>query len=230
MVISHDAALEAEIRRATLFSALNEKQLELVLASGQQHALDVDDTLFEQGQPANRFYWLRAGSVKLSRLAPSGEEKIIEIVSPGQTFAEALMFMGTECAYPVTAQTLMPSELIGFDNATFLSALRGSVDTCFRLMAAMSQRLHGLVSEIDQLTLRSATARVADFLMAKASDEGEVALEIPKHAVASRLSIKPETLSRIFSRMSSQGILSVSGSRITIKDAGALRTLVDVEA
>lgn len=229
MSVAREPQLEAELRKALLFSALDEAQLALVLGTAHRRTLEAGARLFEQGERATHFYWIRSGAVKLSRLSPSGEEKIIELLSAGQTFAEALMFMGKECAYPVTARTLEPSEIIIFDKGAFLSILRESVDTCFRLLADMSQRLHGLVSEIDQLTLKSATARVADFLISRASDTGEVALGMPKHVVASRLSVKPETLSRIFSRLSAQDIITVAGAQITVNDMQSLRALVTDE-
>jgi CRP-like cAMP-binding protein len=219
-------SIVSELRSALLFSSLDQGQLSRVVASAHSLSLEAGARLFGQGEPAGRFFWIRSGAVKLSRLSPSGEEKIIEILSSGQTFAEALMFMGKESAYPVTAHTLEPTEIMAFPNETFLLVLSESVDTCFRLMADMSQRLHSLVGEIDQLTLRSASARVADFLLARASNEGTVELGLPKHVIASRLSIKPETLSRIFARLSAQGILTVAGGLITIDDPEKLRTLI----
>jgi len=229
MSVAQEPRLRQELQRALLFSALDDKQLAAVLVSSHHYTPDAESRLFEQGERARRFFWIRSGTVKLSRLSPSGEEKIIEVLSSGQTFAEALMFMGEHSTYPVTAQTLERSEIIGFENAAFLSVLRQSVETSFRLMAAMSQRLHGLISDIDQLTLQTATARVADFLIARSSETGEVDLGMPKHVVASRLSIKPETLSRIFARLSGQGILAVTGTQINIRDAKALHALVEAE-
>ncbi|MCP4043959.1 MAG: cyclic nucleotide-binding domain-containing protein, partial [Gammaproteobacteria bacterium] len=51
------------------------------------------DSLFTMGDPARSFFLMQKGQIKLYRLASSGQEKIIEIIRPGHTFAEAVMFM-----------------------------------------------------------------------------------------------------------------------------------------
>jgi CRP/FNR family transcriptional regulator, dissimilatory nitrate respiration regulator len=162
----------------------------------------------------------------LTRLAPNGNEKVIELLTAGHTFAEALMFADAP-TYPVSATAIGRCELLAFDNKAFVALLRESIDTCFRMMSDMSQRLHRMIKEIDDLTLQTAMGRVAGFLCAKHAIErhDEFDLETPKGIIASRLSVKPETFSRILGNFSGQGLVSVKGSRVAILDAAGLRAL-----
>ncbi len=218
------------IHKAYLFSHLNEQQLARVVSVSRRISLDDGETLFTTGDKAERFFLVIAGQIKLSRLAPSGNEKVIEIIGAGNTFAEALMF-SESAAYPVTATSIDQSEVIAIDNKAFLALLRESIDTCFRLMSDMSQRLHSKIKEIDDLTLQNAVGRVASFLIDKGTHLGEKSqefeLEVPKGIIASRLSIKPETLSRTLSSLSSQGLIRMKGSHIEILDLAGLRALVN---
>lgn len=211
-----------------LFSQLDAAQLDRVVAMAKGNVLQEGERLFNAGDHASHFFLVVSGQIKLTRLAPNGNEKVIEIIGPGNTFAEALMFADTP-AYPVTATAIEPSELIAFDNKAFMALLRESVDTCFRMMSDMSQRLHRMIKEIDDLTLQSAIGRVAGFLCSRHEMEGEGVvefdLEAPKGIIASRLSVTPETFSRILGNFTSQGLLNVKGSHITILDADGLRTL-----
>jgi CRP-like cAMP-binding protein len=212
-----------ELRSAHLLASLSEAQLERVAKKARHLNLDEGKVLFSQGDPADRFYFLLRGQVKLYRLSAEGNEKIIEIVGPGHTFAEALMFLARP-RYPVSCAALMPAELIAIDAADFTAMLRDSVETCIMLLGELSQRLRGLIAEIDRLSLQSATCRVAGYLLAKApSDADEYQLEVPKGVVASRLSVKPETFSRIIKHLSESGIISVHGGLIRILDRVALR-------
>ena len=213
-----------DLKQGLLFSRLDQEQLERIALSTMRIKLGEGDILFEQDSPANMFYLVTQGMIKLFRLSAGGEEKIIEIVSPGQTFAEALMFLDIK-RYPVSAGALGHNgvELIAVDAGEFASMLRDSVDTCFTVMAAMSQRLRGMVREIDDLSLQSATCRVADYMLRCVSKGGKsFHLNIPKHALASRLSVKPETLSRIIKSLSNKQILRVSGSQFEVLDLKAL--------
>jgi len=213
------------LRSAPLLWALTEEQLERVAGRALRIRLDEGQPLFVQGDRAERFYLLLKGQVRLYRLSPEGAEKVIEIVGPRQTFAEALMFLNAPC-YPVCAAALCPTELIGIDSGDFAHMLRDSVDTCFLLLGALSQRLRGLVGEIDNLTLHTATSRIAGYLLRKLPDGGcSYDLGVRKGVLASRLSVKPETFSRVEKNLSEQGIIEVNGSRVTILDQAALEEI-----
>ena len=216
-----------DLKRAMLFARLSDEQLQRVASHGRRVHLSEGESLFEQGDPAERFFLVLSGQIKLYRLSAAGNEKVIEIVLPGHTFAEALMFLDRP-RYPVGAMALQPADLISLDAKDFVDMLAGSVQTCFLLMGDMSQRLRGLIQEIDDLSLQSATCRVAGSLLTQAESVGEFELQIPKQTLASRLSVKPETFSRIIKDLSNKGVLKVKGSRVRIHDRSALQEIADV--
>lgn len=216
-----------DLKKGLLFSHLDAQQLERVARRARRVSLADGESLFEQGDRAERFYLLLSGQVKLYRLSPAGNEKVIEVVTPGSTFAEALMFLDRP-KYPVGAQALSPVTLISIDAHDFSAMLRESVDTCFLLMGDMSQRLRGLIREIDDLSLHSATCRVAGYLLAQAAGRGdEFELHAPKQILASRLSVKPETFSRIIRNLSDQGFIQIDGNRVCIRQPDAMRQVAD---
>jgi CRP-like cAMP-binding protein len=213
------------LRDAYLFSQLDDAQIRRLEAMGRRLRLQDRQMLFQLGDPADRFFLVIKGQMKLFRLALNGNEKVIEIISPGQTFAEALMF-SERPHYPVSAAAISQVELMAFENAGFLKLLRESVDTCFRLMGDMSQRLKRLIKEIDDLTLQSASGRVAGYLWGcwyhSKTPGNAFELDVPKGVLASRLSVKPETFSRILHHFSAQGLIQVDGSSIQVIDADGL--------
>jgi CRP-like cAMP-binding protein len=220
--------LKTELQKGFMFASLDEAQLERVAQHAVRVRLDEGEMLFQQNDPAERFYLLLRGQVKLFRLGPSGNEKVIEIVTPISTFAEALMFLDRP-TYPVGAQAMQPVEVISIDARDFSRMLRESVDTCFMLLGDMSQRLRGLIREIDDLSLSSATCRVAGYLLGQSRPAGTAFdLQVPKQTLASRLSVQPETFSRIIRQLSDQGILAVHGSRVEISDGDRLRQIANV--
>ena len=217
-----------DLKKGLLFSHLAADQLERVARRARRVTLADGESLFEQGDRADRFYLLLGGQIKLYRLSPAGNEKVIEVVTPGSTFAEALMFLDRP-HYPVGAQALSAAEVISVDAHDFAAMLRDSVDTCFLLLGDMSQRLRGLLREIDDLSLHSATCRVAGYILAQAPEgDGEFELKVPKQILASRLSVKPETFSRIIRNLSEQGYIRMDGNRVRIMQPDAMREVADV--
>lgn len=217
------------LHQIPLFQALDEKQFKIVLKSSHVLSMAAKSTLFERGSTASHFYLLKSGQIKLFCLSEEGDEKVIEIINPSETFAEAIMFMPKQI-YPVSAETLKKSEVYSFDMKVFRGLLENSKETCFRLLATMGKQLHSRISDINNLTLHNGTYRLVVYLLEQLP-EGAVALsdihlDTTKVIIASRLSIKPETFSRILLRLSKQGLIEVHGNDITLLDVDGLRNLL----
>ena len=106
-----------------LFEPLSPVQLQELLASSDLVNLDKGAYVFRQGEPAHAFYYLISGCVKIYRLTPEGQEKILEVTNERNTFAEAMMFMDTP-NYVATAQAVVPSQLFRFSNKAYLRQLQ----------------------------------------------------------------------------------------------------------
>lgn len=216
------------IRRQAIFAALDEGQFERIVSGMTRRALVRGERLFSQGDEAAHFWLVKTGAIKLFLVSREGTEKVIEVTREGELFAEAVMFMEGR-RYPVNAEALADSELFAFDSRIFLDLLHESPGLALRLLGALSRRMHGLVREIDELTLHNATWRLVAWLLQESGRKGsggDITLTVPKQVVASRLSIKPETLSRILARLRDDGLVRVDGEHITLLDPERLRALL----
>ena len=192
---------------------------ERMLASAQESSHDTGALLIRQGQDADRFFIVLKGRVKLFRISADGQEKVVEIIHPGQTFAEAVMFM-QKSIFPVCAETLEPVHLVSFPNRLMLQLLQEKPQSCLHLLGHMSVRLHQRLGELETLTLQNATQRFALFLIQRLDDRSvesaDIDLELPKRLIAARLSMQPETLSRIMARLRTAGLIEIHGRTIRI--------------
>jgi len=214
------------LRRCTLFSDLNPVDFDAVLVQLKKVMLEDGDVLFHHNQPARQIFLLESGRMKLSRLSHDGHEKIIELIQPGSTFAEAIMFSERH-EYPVSATAIKASCVWCVDSIHFSSILQQSTGACFKVMAQMSRRLHEQVAEIDRLTLHNATFRLVSYLLSciPSTHRGssQVRLDTSKQVIASRLSVTPETLSRTFTKLHKDGLILINDSVITLNDIDRLR-------
>ncbi len=221
------------IRKCMLFCDLSPLQFNSIIDHSVLTRLDEGDVLFEQDSETKAFYFLDEGQVKISRLSPDGNEKVIDIVNAGQTFAEAIVFGGLR-GYPVTAQAITDSVALGINSLYYKDFIRNCPDAGFALMARMSRRLHWQLNEIDRLTLHTAAYRLVVYLLdqMQINDHGvgEITLNTPKHVIASRLTIKPETFSRTLKKLSDAGLIHVHDNTIQIPVIEALENYVHMEA
>ena len=220
-----EKSIQQELATSHLFSALSDTELERVRRHSHITDMVEGESLFFQGDKATSFYLVLSGRIKLFRVSPDGKEKVVEIIEAGASFAEALMFMD-EPDYPVTATALAPSRVIVINNRDYKAMLRESVDSCFLLLGSMSYRLRGLIREIDALSLDTGTVRTISYLLHQAPpDVTSFELKIAKSVIASRLSVKPETFSRILKSLHERGIVSIDGRNVTIHDREAMITI-----
>lgn len=217
--------------RSPLFRALEPRQFNTLVDTAHLYTLAEGEILFQQGQPLEEVFVSIQGFMKLFRLTPNGDEKVVDIITPGNSFAEAVLFMGGR-QYPVHAVALKPAVVVGINAAQYEAILRSSVDLCFGMMGLMSRRMHWLLNEVDRLTLHNATYRLLNWMLENlqaGEAQARVVLDVPKHVVASRLSIKPETFSRILKRLADQGLINVKENYIDLLDVPALERMVRVE-
>jgi CRP-like cAMP-binding protein len=215
-----------QVRKNYLFERLSDEELQQVASHGQVVELYSGQNIFSQGEACQQFYLVQSGMIKLYRVSVDGTEKVMDLAGPARLFAEAAMFAGK---YPLNAAAIEPSSVFAFDCKDFMAQMRNNVELCFRLMSNMSMCLHGMINEIDRLTLHSGTQRLAQYLLEQVPEgvlqSSCIRLLVPKLVIASRLSIQPETFSRIMARLRSDGMIETHNDTILLKDLGALRCL-----
>ena len=220
----------AGIRGHHLFAGMSPAQMQRLLSSSHVEECDAGQLLFDRGQPAQHFFIVLDGQVNLVLYSKAGEEKIVDILGPGNSFAEAVMFMESP-GYPVSAVAAMKSHVAKFSSREYLAILRESPETCLRMLGHLSQRLHMRIREIEYLTLESATHRLVRHLESRLPPDQtgptEITLQESRQELASRLSMKPETLSRLLRQLSDAGAIVVQGRVLQVPDRKRLLAVLD---
>jgi len=212
-------------------AGLGDNQRDRLLRASVRRTLKPGEHLFNQGDEAPHFFLILHGRIKLYRLSPDGDEKVMGLSGPRATFAEGVLFMA-EPRYPVNAQALEATEVIGLSRQTYLSILSESFPTCLSVMAEVTGRIQSLLNEIEALTLRDSRYRVVNFLVSllppAAGADTTVRLPARKGEIAARLSIRPETLSRAFRMLSDEGLITMREESVIIHDPAALQVVVSI--
>jgi len=220
----------AGLRGHHLFAGLSPQQMQRLLTASHVDEYEAGQVLFDRGQPAQFFFIVVDGQVNLVLYSKAGEEKIVDILGPGNSFAEAAMFMEAP-GYPVSAVAAVHSQVARFPSRDYLAILRESPETCLRMLGHLSQRLHMRIREIEYLTLESATHRLVRLLEGRLppgeSGRLEITLQESRQELASRLSMKPETLSRILRHLSDAGAIEVHGRVLLVPDRRKLLAMLD---
>lgn len=210
-----------------LFSDLSPDELNGVAQGCQMHRLVRGDTVFRFGEPCEEFHVVVSGQVKLFATSSAGQEKVIELVGPGHSFAEALMFTGQP--YILSAQALASTILLSVSKQAMLAEIERDPRFSLRMLAGISRRLHGLVQDIESGALHSGIQRVIGYLLRELRVEeaatGEiltVLLPVSKATIASRLSLTPEYFSKVLHELETERLIEIDKRNIHIIDAQRL--------
>lgn len=213
----------AIVARVPLFARLEMSSLAALLADASMRRFSRNALLFVEGEPAGQFYVVLDGWVRLYRQTADGRESVIALFARGESFAEAAMFL--DGTFPVSAAVVDEARLLVIPARSFRHALERDNALCFKMMASMAVHLRRLVGQVEQLTVRSSSERVAQFLLKLARDGAASAivhLPYDKGLIAARLGMQPETLSRALAKLRPLGV-ETHGSRVAIHDVAALR-------
>ena len=210
-----------------LFSDLNAVERERLALGCVQRRLTKGELVFRQGEPCDAFYMVVTGQIKLFITSPAGQEKVIELISPGNSFAEALMFL--EKPFIVSAQALADSLLIRVGREAVIQEIERDPKFCTRMLAGMARRLHGLVTDVEGYSLHSGMQRLIGYLLRDIEDDKlntksvvTVSLPVSKATLASRLSLTPEYFSRVLHELEAEGLIEIDKRDVRILDVPRL--------
>lgn len=214
--------IPALLARLPLFQELTPAQVAQIAANTREKRLSKGEMLFQKGDPSRGFYVIVFGQLKLAFPSSTGNEKVVDILGPKQSFGEAVMFMNKP--YPVFAEALTETTLIHIGQAIVTELIDQDSTFAHKLLAGMAIRLHGLIEDVETYSLRSSIQRVIGYLLQIADSDSPCEIDLPtsKQVIASRLNLTPETLSRIFHDLSNSSLISVHGKRIKLHDPARL--------
>jgi CRP/FNR family transcriptional regulator, dissimilatory nitrate respiration regulator len=218
---------QAFLANLPLFKELAPADVDRIAAGTTELHVPRGEILFNKGDPCTGFHLVIYGQVKLSFVTPQGSEKVVEIIAPGHSFGEALMFM--DKPYIVMAQTLADSLLLHVAKQAVFEGLEHDPQFAKKMLAGLSRRLHALISDVESYSLQSGTQRVIGYLLRQDDDQASAAapyavtLPTSKAIVASRLNLTPEHFSRILHELADAGLIAVEGREVLIKDVAKLR-------
>ena len=213
--------MKKSLADSILFSGVDAKSLRLIEQVGQPRTAEKDALLFLEGDPADRFYVVLSGKVKISKMSSDGKEQILLMAGPGDSFGEAALFI--EGTYPANAEVVETADLISFTHARFMNLIHENPSIAVNMIGRLSMLLHHLTRLIQRISLEDVSTRLAGYIIGLLPDEPgrpaeTVILDEKKMILASILGTIPETLSRAFAKLSKLGVISIEGQKVVVHD------------
>lgn len=210
-----------------MFGNLSRPERENVVRDCQLRRLTRGDMVFRAGEECEAFHFIISGQVKLYFASPSGQEKVIEIVGQGHSFAEAMMFLQKPHLY--NAQTLTDTLMMSIGKRAVLGEIKRDHRFSMHMLTGISHSMHRLLQDVEGYALHSGMQRLIGYLLRDVPEGNSVSqgvftvsLPVSKATIASRLSLTPEYFSRVLHELETERLIEIDKREIRILDAHRL--------
>ena len=209
------------------FADLPREDVEVLIGAAQPRHFARHSLLFSQGDPADSFFVILEGRVKLFTATEDGDENVVNVFGEGRSFGEAAMFASGR--FPVNAEVVEDARRVRIMADHLFSHLAENKDLAFRMLAVMARRHRQFQKDITDIKSKTPGQRLGGFILAQTLAQtdvlsGSVSTSLPfdKALIAARIGIKPESLSRALARLRDIGV-DCQGRDVHIEDIQRLR-------
>ena len=218
----------AYLKALPVFAGLTDDLLELIDRHTVEREFSRGETIFFEGEAGEGFHYVIEGQVKIIKTSEDGREHIINLLQPGELFAEVLLFNNQP--YPATAMAVEGARVGVIRNGDLERLVLDNNELALQLIKALSQRLLYAQRKIKNLALDDVLSRTAEVLLRLAASKdgakNEIRLEFSRQDLASLVGTTRETLTRTLSALKKGGVIEFEGSLIRLIDVAYLESLV----
>ncbi len=187
------------------------------------------ETIFREGDPADRIHFVYLGRVKVVKAA--GERDIIiEILGPGEQVGAVAVF--ERRPFPASAITLEPSSILSIPEREFFALLERRPEMMRRVLAGLTHRLMMVNKRLADMT-GSAEERAARLFLTLADRVGltkesgvTIPLTLSRQEIADLIGTTLETAIRLMSRWQKEELVLTEKSGFLIPKIDELRQVV----
>ena len=220
------------LKPVALFSGLDGPALRSVSDAARIRETKAGLSFFREGDPAESFFIVQSGSVKLTQVTPEGHQVVLRLIGAGDPFGGVAAFGGG--AYPVSAEAVTDVTALEWPGPVMASLMETYPKLAINAVRFVAARLHELQVQYRQLATEKVERRVARALLRLGEQAGRrteagilIDLPLSREDIVQMTGTTLYTVSRIISRFEADGLVEAGRQHIVIRDVQALTSIAD---
>lgn len=209
------------VAQCTLFKELDTAVCEAIIRAGHVYELPQGAILLHQGEPAETFYIVLEGHVKLLQTTAEGHQITVSYVGQGGGIGIIVALSHSE--YPVTAEVVQEAKLIAWSQTTIQEFMLHYPQLAVNGMKMMATYFVGLQKQLQELTTERVERRVARAVLRLVRQTGRkveegILIDVPlsRQDLAEMTGTTLFTVSRILKGWEQQGFVLAERERVTV--------------
>ena len=218
---------EEVVRRAPLFTALDEAAAVSLRASMDTVKIAKGSILFKEGDDGEHLYVIIDGKLKLGTSSGDGRENLLSILGPGEMFGELSLFDPGPRTSTATAVT--DAKLLSLSHEKVIPWLKQNPEVSLQLLTRLSQRLRRTNEAVGDLVFSDVPGRVAKALIDLGDRFGKITPEgllvnhdLTQEELAQLVGASRETVNKALADFAGRGWLKLDGRSVLITDVERL--------
>jgi CRP-like cAMP-binding protein len=212
------------------FSGMSPEDLDDILAQAAPLRVPKGEAAFRQGEPADRFFLLLHGRLRVTRLNPQGQQMVVRFIAPGDMFGVA-MAIKVE-SYPGTATAAVDSLAISWPNSVWNELLARHPGLAVNTMQALGARLQASQERILDLSTQQVEQRIAGAVLQLVQQAGKksgdgllIDFPLSRQDLAEMTGATLHTVSRTLSAWEEKGLVECGRQRVAVRDVAGLQAI-----
>jgi CRP-like cAMP-binding protein len=217
------------LTKVPLFSGLSEGELSFLLERVVSKKYSSGEMVFSEGEPCGGLFVVESGSVRIFKSSAAGREQVLSIEGPGGSIAELPVFDGGN--YPASVIAIEDTVLLFVSRQDFQALCLAHPQVSLKVLKVVGGRLRRLVGIIEELSFTTVRHRLGAYLLRMAKQEGrkvpqgvEITLPTNNQELAAQIGTVRELVSRNLSRLQAEGLISIDGRTLVLRDIKALES------
>lgn len=222
---------EQILAKSSLCKGMTKEEIQEILSQNGCRICHYDkgETIFLQGQKADRMFVLVSGKVVIAKVSASGKKSVLTCIETvGDLFGEIYLFIGKR-EFEMEAQAVVSTTVLSIDSRIFEKEADNSmaeIRLMKNLLQIFAKKAYLLNKRLRLLSAGSLREKIASFLLEHASEDGMVYLSMTKEELAEYMNVARPSLSREIGNMVEEGWIALQGKNILIRDLESLEDLL----
>lgn len=220
------------LARSPLFRGADRMELEAALAVASRRRLEKGEFFFHQDEPADFFYVIVEGQVRLSQLTPEGHQVIIHFMGPGDGMGIIVALSNTY--YPLSAEAVTACLALRWDYESTIRLMEQHSRLALNGLRLVASRFQDLQDRYRELSTERVERRIARVLLRLARQTGQrtdrgVLIDLPlsRQDLGEMTGTTLYTVSRTLSGWEQQGLIETGRERIVIREPHSLVSIAE---
>ncbi|MEW6163541.1 MAG: Crp/Fnr family transcriptional regulator [Pseudomonadota bacterium] len=180
--------------------------------------------VLHKGQKISGAYLVTQGRLRVHALAPDGTEATLYFIEPGETCVFALNSLFNDLRYPAWVQAEADTRVAVIPGPLFRRLFEREPAVQDMTVRALSTLVFRLMAELEEVHAYTLIQRLANLLLVRASDAGE--LRMTQQQMADHLGTTREVVARLMGELAGDGLVETGRGRVLVRDTAALAALI----